>query len=181
MASSSLNLSYSGRSRVLVSLHHFCSQMMSFICCMFCLWIWIYFFYCLQLFEDFSFGEYHLGTIHLSTRGRYDAEGHYECAASVPLPWLSSLPGNLFIRSWISLFMEISQLQNEWFIFGKKTSWLCNVYTVTNQIAWKSKPESCGPKYIVMWLMSFVIFSAVIYREIKVNKAERVIRIYLVL
>ena len=41
---------------------------------------------CLQLFEDFSFGEYHLDTIHLSTRGSYDADGHYECAASVPLP-----------------------------------------------------------------------------------------------
>lgn len=40
----------------------------------------------LQLFEDFSFGEYHLDTIHLSTRGSFDAEGHYECAASVPLP-----------------------------------------------------------------------------------------------
>ena len=40
----------------------------------------------LQLFEDFSFGEYHLDTIHLSTRGSFDADGHYECAASVPLP-----------------------------------------------------------------------------------------------
>lgn len=40
----------------------------------------------LQLFEDFSFGEHHLDTIHLSTRGSFDADGHYECAASVPLP-----------------------------------------------------------------------------------------------
>ncbi|KAK2573292.1 Activating signal cointegrator 1 complex subunit 1 [Acropora cervicornis] len=39
-----------------------------------------------KLFEDFSFGEYHLDTIHLSTRGTYDADGHYECAAAVPLP-----------------------------------------------------------------------------------------------
>lgn len=39
-----------------------------------------------SLFEDFSFGEYHLDTIHLSTRGTYDADGHYECAAAVPLP-----------------------------------------------------------------------------------------------
>lgn len=40
----------------------------------------------ITLFEDFSFGEYHLDTIHLSKRGSFDAEGHYECAASVPLP-----------------------------------------------------------------------------------------------
>lgn len=40
----------------------------------------------LQMFEDFSFGEYHLDTIHLSTRGVYDEAGRYECAASVPLP-----------------------------------------------------------------------------------------------
>lgn len=40
----------------------------------------------ISLFEDFSFGEYHLDTIHLSTRGIFDAEGHYKCAASVPLP-----------------------------------------------------------------------------------------------
>ncbi|XP_068686940.1 activating signal cointegrator 1 complex subunit 1-like [Montipora foliosa] len=38
------------------------------------------------LFEDFNFGEYHLDTIHLSTRGSYDADGHYACAVSVPLP-----------------------------------------------------------------------------------------------
>lgn len=37
-------------------------------------------------FEDFSFGEYHLDTIHLSTRGVFDSQGHYDCATSVPLP-----------------------------------------------------------------------------------------------
>lgn len=40
----------------------------------------------IPMFEDFSFGEYHLDTIHLSTRGVYDEAGRYECAASVPLP-----------------------------------------------------------------------------------------------
>lgn len=69
------------------------------------------------------------------------------------------------------------KLPNERFILRKKTSWLCNVHTVTNQIARKSKPELCDPKYIVMWLMSFVFFSDVIYREIKLNKAVRVIRL----
>ena len=76
-----------------------------------------------------------------------------------------------------TLFMEISQLPNEWVYFRKENFLIlqCVHGNQSNRLKVETRV------YIVMWLMSFVIFSAVIYREIKLNKAVRVTRIYLVL
>ena len=76
-----------------------------------------------------------------------------------------------------TLFMEISQLPNEWVYFRKENFLIlqCVHGNQSNRLKVETRV------YIVMWLMSFEIFSAVIYREIKLNKAVRVTRIYLVL
>ena len=76
-----------------------------------------------------------------------------------------------------TLFVEISQLPNEWVYFRKENFLI--LQSVHGNQSNRLKVET--RVYIVVWLMSFVIFSAVIYREIKLNKAVRVIRIYLVL